>query len=68
MTKLKRWLWNKFLPDYCREGLLDENKRLTRQISALRAENDRLSSYIDGMETAMRLGRRVTVNTGEVRQ
>ena len=66
MNKFKAWLCGRFLPAWCREELLDENKRLTRRVADLKAENARLNAYLDGMETALRLGRRVSINTGEV--
>lgn len=54
MTKFKRWLIEKFLPTYCRNELLEENKRLSERIKELQAKNDRLNAYIDGMESALR--------------
>ena len=54
MKKFKRWLIEKFLPTYCRNELLEENKRLANKISELQAKNDRLNAYIDGMESALR--------------
>lgn len=54
MKKFKRWLIEKFLPTYCRNELLEENKRLANKIAELQAKNDRLSAYIDGMESALR--------------
>ena len=54
MKKFKRWLIEKFLPTYCRNELLEENKRLSNKIPELQAKNDRLNAYIDGMESALR--------------
>lgn len=54
MTKFKRWMIEKFLPTYCRNELLEENKRLSERIKELQAKNDRLNAYIDGMESALR--------------
>lgn len=54
MKKFKRWLIEKFLPTYCRNELLEENKRLANKIEELQAKNDRLNAYIDGMESALR--------------
>lgn len=54
MTKFKRWMIGKFLPTYCRNELLEENKRLSERIKELQAKNDRLNAYIDGMESALR--------------
>ena len=54
MKKFKRWLIEKFLPTYCRNELLEENKRLANKIAELQAKNDRHNAYIDGMESALR--------------
>lgn len=54
MKKFKRWLIEKFLPTYCRNELLEENKRLANKIAELQAKNGRLNAYIDGMESALR--------------
>ena len=54
MKKFKRWLIERFLPTYCRNELLEENKRLANKITELQAKNDRLNAYIDGMESALR--------------
>ena len=54
MKKFKRWLIEKFLPTYCRNEMLEENKRLANKIAALQAKNDRLNAYIDGLESALR--------------
>ena len=54
MKKFKRWLIERFLPTYCRNELLEENKRLANKIAELQAKNDRLNAHIDGMESALR--------------
>ena len=54
MKKFKRWLIEKFLPTYCRNELLEENKRLANKIAEFQAKNDRLNAYIDGIESALR--------------
>lgn len=61
MSKLKRWLYNKFLPAWCKDELLSENQRLIQANAAQKQEIDRLSAYIDGMETALRATRRITI-------
>lgn len=53
MTKFKIWLCTKFLPAWCKEELLDENKRLVRLTKEQREEIDQLRAYIDGMNNAM---------------
>lgn len=67
MTKFKRWLCERFLPAYCREELLEANARLEEALAQCRRENERLKSYIHGMETALRCQRRITVRN-EVRR
>lgn len=64
MSKLKRWLYNKFLPAYCKEALLEENDRLAMQLKEQRQENERLNAYIAGLEKSMRYQKHITVHTG----
>ena len=47
MKKFKRWLIERFLPTYCRNELLEENKRLANKIAELTA-------FIVWMESALR--------------
>lgn len=61
MTRFKSWLFEKFLPAYCRDGLLEENRRLAAQIAAQRQEIERQRAYIDGMEAALRSRQRVII-------
>lgn len=58
--KLKKWLFDRFLPAYCRDGLLEDNERLSGRILELESENKELRAYIGGMQTALRAQRRVT--------
>lgn len=67
MVKFKRWLYNKFLPAWCKDDLLEANARLVEQAEAQGREIGRLRAYIDGMETALRHQRRLTVRN-EVRR
>lgn len=61
MCKVKRWFLNKFLPAWCKDELLETNARLLEKVETQGREIDRLSAYINGLETAMRYQRRVTV-------
>lgn len=54
MRKFRIWLCTKFLPAWCKEELLNENKRLVRLVSEQQAEIGRLRAYMDGMDHAMR--------------
>ena len=40
------WLRLRFLPEWARRQLMEENQRLVRQLAELRQENQRLESYI----------------------
>lgn len=64
MRKLKRWLFTRFLPAWCKEELLAENKRQAQVITAQKIEIDRLNAYIDGMEVTLRYQRRIIIQNG----
>ena len=68
MKRFKQWLYNRFLPAWCKDDLMSVNQRLSKVIVEQRAEIDRLNAYIEGFETAARLQRRITINTGGVRK
>lgn len=61
MSKLKQWLYLKFLPDWCRSDLMEANQHFAKVILEQKHEIDRLNAYIDGFETAMRSQRRVII-------
>lgn len=66
MRKWKRWLYENFLPAWCREDLLGENARLTSKVQAQSREIVRLTAYIDGMLAATRRQPRITIHAREV--
>ena len=56
VKRFKRWLYQCFLPDWCREELLAENHRLAADAEQLR---------IAGMEAVLkRLPKSVTIGSG----
>lgn len=59
MKKLKKWLFERFLPAYCKEDMLETNDKLVALIAEQKAEIDRLQAYISGLERAMRT--RITI-------
>lgn len=65
MKKLKKYLISRFLPAWCREELLEENRRLREKTARQAAEIDRLNAYIDGVIDTMRRQPRIIVNGGE---
>lgn len=67
MSKLKRWLYNKFLPAWCKDNLMEANATLAEALDQERRENERLRAYINGMERALRYQKRIAIKTGEVK-
>ena len=65
MKKLREYLINRFLPAWCREELLEENKKLRQKVERQAAEIDRLNAYIDGVTDALLRQPRIIVNGGE---
>jgi len=68
MVKFKQWLYNKFLPAWCKDNLLEENARLKLKLADLKQENDRLNAYIEGLHDAMRLQKRVIIKNEGVKR
>ena len=68
MTKFKTWLIHKFLPDYCRDDLLEVNDRLMAANAAQKQEIVRLNAYIDGLHAALRRQPRITIYGTEVKK
>lgn len=65
MRKFKRWLCGRFLPEYCREELLDENLKLAKKIAEQNQSIVALKSYIEGLEYALRRQPRIIIKAGE---
>lgn len=63
MHKVKRWLVDRFLPEWCRESMLVENTQLLQQLREKEAEITWLRAYIRGMNAAMR-SRKVIIQAG----
>ena len=64
MRKFKHWLYDKFLPAWCKEELQDEIKRLIAANAAQKQEIAQLNAYINGIESAMRIRSKITINNG----
>ena len=65
MKKIKQWLINHFLPMWAKETVLQDNKRLIKEIEELRQQLVERNAYISGLETGIRAQRRITINNGE---
>lgn len=63
MKKIKIWLY-RYLSIVAKETLLKERNALVERNNELKQENSRLHAYIDGVESAMRAQRRITINNG----
>lgn len=66
MGKFKKWLYERYLPAWCRSDLMEANDRLRKRIDTQAREIDRLESYIDGLEQALWRRDRVIIYAGEV--
>ncbi len=66
MSRFKKWLLERFLPEYCREEMLALNQRLNDELRAAHQEIESLEAYIDGMHTALRAGRKIIIRNGGV--
>lgn len=64
MRRFKQWLYNKFLPAWCKELLMEDNKRLLAANAAQKQEIAQLNAYINGIESAMRIRSKITINNG----
>lgn len=65
MTRLKRWIIDKFLPAWCRSELMDENRRLIEKIEKQAAKIDRLNAYIDGLQDALCRQPKIIIDGGD---
>lgn len=54
MKRFRVWLVCKFLPNWAKESLLEENKRLTRRVHDLEREVEVLRAYSEGLRYAAR--------------
>lgn len=62
MRKWKRKIVDKYLPAWCREEIIDENKRLTEKVAALGRKIELQDAYIDGVHDALRYRPKIEIN------
>lgn len=62
MKKLKDWIVRVYLPQYARETVWEENRKLIAENAQLRAQVLNLVEYINGMQTALKLGQKITID------
>ena len=68
LKKIKRWLWNRFLPMWAKETLLKENQSLRLQVAELQEKLDAKDAYIQGLMVGIKSQRRIVINTMEERK
>ena len=62
IKKIKAWMIERFLPQWAKDAMLEENQRLREQVEALKRENNRLTAYIEGYEAGVKAHRRIIIN------
>lgn len=62
MNQLKIWLCERFLPDYCREELLNDNRSLMKMIEEQKKEIAQLKAYISGVEMSLRYAKKISIH------
>lgn len=61
IRKLQKWLRERYLPEYCRQKLLEENDRLRKKLDRKEKEIIRLNGYVEGLEEALHAPSRVVL-------
>lgn len=65
MKRFYTWLRQRFLPEWARQQLEEENRHLRQKVDRLQRENDRLNTYLDGLEAGLRAARSLRREGGE---
>ena len=68
MTKIKKWLCERYLPTYCREEMLRENANLRKRLEQSIQENQRIIAYYAGIQYALRQNKKIIIQGGERRE
>lgn len=58
---MKDWFIERFLSVWAKETVLKDNSRLKRENEALQQKVRRLEAYIQGLESGMKAGKRITI-------
>lgn len=61
LKKARRWFYRKFLPEYARQKLLEENERLRTDLLHAQQRMKEQEAYIEGMQDALHSLRRITI-------
>ena len=68
ISKIKTWLYERYLPAWCKDDLMEANTRLRKQVADQAQEIERLNAYIDGMQDAMIRQSRIIIRGEEAAQ
>lgn len=58
---MKKWLIEKWLPMWAKETVLSDNRRLQQENEMLRQKVRQLEAYIRGLESGMRVNKRINI-------
>lgn len=58
---MKDWFIERFLSVWAKETVLKDNCRLKKENEALQQKMRRLEAYIQGLESGMKAGKRITI-------
>ena len=61
---MKKWLITNFLPMWAKETVLEDNKRMRKEVLELRRENRELKAYIQGMQAGQRAVKQIRIYNG----
>ena len=64
MTKIKRWLYERYLPAYLKEDLLEKNKKLEKALTEEIIKNRMLKAELKGMREAMDSRTKIVIKNG----
>ena len=62
IKKFKKWLFENFLPAYCKEKLIEENKKLNDEINELKVIIVEREAYIRGLESGIHSSKKILIN------
>ena len=58
---MKKWLIERFLPLWAKETVLRENRQLKQENERLTQKVKQQEAYIQGMQTGLRAGKRISI-------
>lgn len=58
---MKKWLIEKWLPMWAKETVLSDNRQLQQENEILRQKVRQLEAYIRGLESGMRVNKRINI-------